>query len=447
MLIMKRDPTSGRYQVLLHRRGRGLREEYHWGIPGGGLERYERGALGTDGDLNTAIRRRAALRETIEETGRGKLTDLIGSDVSVGAIEGTPIRAMKFKNVLVPEGMKRMVSDSSVTVAVPSQFPVFLYVLDPSLDGPFISHWCPRAMEPCRGEIDEFYDKHGVVYGYKWVDIKHLFATPDRPVHGSSMGMCDFVRKLFVEPQSVIAIRRRIAELDLETLPPSAESVLGGSKIPQGSYVRFQIDSHSKDTIARYVEYLQDSFPGFLSQLSPQAGLGCHPFHITICSSLSRSGSFVCSLLILYLTCTNKIVFTLTLILHPHPYPHTHPHPTLTLIPHSHPHIDWGGVKRHVGSRIHSKILRLHNLGLPRDKDPASRSYRYLSTSFNGNEHGKGDAHTTRSFRSLCGLWNQTFAVNPALQRLVHRERREPAHHYRNLQWRRHCLIPEYARC
>jgi len=54
-------------------------------------------------------------------------------------------------------------------------------------------------------------------------------------------------------------------------------------------YIRFLFDAHTNHTLSELTRFLEQKYPGsFISQLSPEAKLGCHPFHITVCGGLHR---------------------------------------------------------------------------------------------------------------------------------------------------------------
>lgn len=59
--------------------------------------------------------------------------------------------------------------------------------------------WRPRAQPQWRLEMDESYNKHGLVHGYVWVELRRVFEHPGQPVAGSSMGLATFAAKLFVD--------------------------------------------------------------------------------------------------------------------------------------------------------------------------------------------------------------------------------------------------------
>ena len=83
-ILCKRSGSSSEYEVLLQRRGGGLKNPYFWCLPGGTTERAERTVLGAlerkspqetahvREDLRCAVARRVAFREIIEETGGGQ---------------------------------------------------------------------------------------------------------------------------------------------------------------------------------------------------------------------------------------------------------------------------------------------------------------------------------------------------------------------------------------
>ena len=153
--------VNGKYYVLLHRRAAGMRDPFKWGIPGGRIDKYELDTIeenNGNNDLLESIYRRQAFREFIEECGGGSGTNMIGSSFVLGGIEGTNIRATPYNsavncNVLIPDGIKNMTSDPSLTKEICSightarKTKIYLYVMKPDVDEQFVNgDWKPRAM-------------------------------------------------------------------------------------------------------------------------------------------------------------------------------------------------------------------------------------------------------------------------------------------------------------
>lgn len=206
-LLLLRPAINGEgYEVLLQRRGRHLREAFHWGIPGGGYDSPERYALkqNISPSMKWKIGKRAALREFIEECGGGYHPILRREKATVGAIPELEIRSITFEKVLYPPGLGNMISDDSLVscFAVPygscGKFTsVFLYVMRESTDSEFLKEWTPRAIPHYRCEIDESYCHSDCQYGYIWVNLHTLLNKPTKPVESSSQPTCEFVCNIF----------------------------------------------------------------------------------------------------------------------------------------------------------------------------------------------------------------------------------------------------------
>lgn len=206
LLLLKPSANGSGYEVLFQRRGRHLREAFHWGIPGGGFDSPERYALkqNLESSMKWKIGKRAALREFIEECGGGYHSVIERSHVTVGGIPELGINPVTFKNVLFPPGLTNIVSDDSLvrSFAVPygnaGKFTsVFVYVLREETDSAFMNEWIPRAIPHYRCEIDESYSYSDCQYGYLWVNLETILANPLKPVESSSKPMCEFVYNLF----------------------------------------------------------------------------------------------------------------------------------------------------------------------------------------------------------------------------------------------------------
>lgn len=184
LLLVKRDPTDGRLYVLCHRRGKGIREPFHWGIPGGAFEREEKYYLAANdctSELMSGICRRAAIRETIEECGGGDHAVLQPEpSVALPAVQAGGKICLKeavYPNVLLPPALLNIARSNTRScreMRVPygslknKHTTVVVYVMHRVDDAAFFADWSPRAMKQFRGEIDEGYTTDGCVYGQKW---------------------------------------------------------------------------------------------------------------------------------------------------------------------------------------------------------------------------------------------------------------------------------------
>lgn len=183
IVLVKRCPTDGQLYVLCHRRGKHIREPFHWGIPGGGFDREERYTLHSLKDISDELRyqvsRRAALRETIEECGGGDHSQCPARTVAICEISCNGVACISevlFHNVILPPGLLEIIKTprNCRLIDVPygscnaKTTAVVVYVMDPGVDAAFFGDWSPRAMKPFRAEIDETYSEADCIYGQKW---------------------------------------------------------------------------------------------------------------------------------------------------------------------------------------------------------------------------------------------------------------------------------------
>jgi 8-oxo-dGTP pyrophosphatase MutT (NUDIX family) len=207
-LLLLRPAASGEggYEALLQRRGKHLREAYHWCIPGGGYDSVRFVLKNTtDFEIKWKIGRRAALREFIEECGGGFHPTLPQSTHTVGAIPEEQISAVTFRKVLIPPGIVNIVDQEELVTSFSVPYgtagkltSVFCYLMrEGGVDSEFLVDWVPRAIPHYRAEVDEWYDKAGCRYGYVWVSLDAILSDPTHPVPSSSMPLCQFVTNLF----------------------------------------------------------------------------------------------------------------------------------------------------------------------------------------------------------------------------------------------------------
>lgn len=351
---------------------------------GGSIDPIEKQALRSNisNELKQLIIRRTALRETIEECGGGYCTDLENSMKQVFVLKSVPstyIGSIKYRNIVLPPNIFDIIDDPSLTryLEVPfgngGRTNVFVYLIGSELDTTFVDKWIPRATPEYRAEICEDYNKGNCKYGYIWVDISTLMASPQKPFHFSTNPLCEFVSNIFANMQQDLI--RCISELsskfhmlqhakvqdlytgicDMEVddvthqndvvlkdrnaiqltereihsnqqhsqqikvtnepklkapqnnIPPKAqvphqphaahqphslvsESISKATLLPPHTYIRLGLDSSSTRLITHLSSSIQHHCPdgAYFSQLHPQAGLGCHAFHITICSQLKN---------------------------------------------------------------------------------------------------------------------------------------------------------------
>mmetsp|Transcript_21610 Transcript_21610/g.22370 ORF Transcript_21610/g.22370 Transcript_21610/m.22370 type:complete len:371 (+) Transcript_21610:117-1229(+) len=215
------DNNSISYEVLLQRRGKHLREAFHWGIPGGGYDIHERNALRdlnfTREDLQWKISRRAALRETIEECGGGYYnpspSHSSSSDshshsdsnsnniITLHEIEELNIPKVRFSKIKIPPGLLNIIENESLTYGFKVPYgaknktaAIVMYILN---DDESEAEWIPRAIPHFRSEVDEKYSKGNTQFGYVWVNLEDLLLNLSQPVSFSSSPLCAFIFTLF----------------------------------------------------------------------------------------------------------------------------------------------------------------------------------------------------------------------------------------------------------
>lgn len=114
------------------------------------------------------------------------------------------IRSSVIRNTIVPNGLINAILDSNATSPMTVEyFPnghakkmsIYICLLDPSEDGPFISSWTPRALYDARHLIDENYPK--AKYGFIWADLQQLAETPHRPYRPSTQPLISFLHDIF----------------------------------------------------------------------------------------------------------------------------------------------------------------------------------------------------------------------------------------------------------
>ncbi len=181
IVICKRD-MNNRLLVLLHRRSGLVREPFHWGIPGGAFENDERRVIkhkSVPNRIKFCIKRRAALRETVEEAGGGYLVNNNGEvstpkQIFVDGIPEYGIPQLEFDDINLPPSVLKLADINSRTKVLQARYgtdretSVCICVLDPNIDNNYINYWIPRAIPHYRNEIDETYTKGNCIYGYKW---------------------------------------------------------------------------------------------------------------------------------------------------------------------------------------------------------------------------------------------------------------------------------------
>lgn len=210
LLIVKKDRASEEYLALIHRRSNYIREPSHWGIPGGGFDDDEREVIinASNKNLKSLVARRAALRETIEECGGGLAYGVSGKNISIdGIIENRHrIKCKTFRNIVIPPGIVDIANNDDTTELISPSYSnghsnkrtsVFIYLMQPKIDSLYFDAWIPRATPRYRHEIDEGYDSSVCTYGYLWVPINDLIASPHRPIPGSHHPLCEFLKNMF----------------------------------------------------------------------------------------------------------------------------------------------------------------------------------------------------------------------------------------------------------
>eukprot|EP00756_Hemistasia_phaeocysticola_P001099 Hpha_TRINITY_DN10794_c0_g2::TRINITY_DN10794_c0_g2_i1::g.43725::m.43725 len=176
-------------EVLLQRRSSRIHHGNCWTFPGGALDPPEKEIVKSREsrwDEKVAAWRVTALREMVEEAGGGELGDLRPCDASsVGCSS----------SVTLPPGMAGLGRDGSGATAVKddiSNTMYFCYCIHYRHDGAYATNWKPRAIQACRGEVDE---KHKLtVYGYRWDPVEYVIRNPSKPVKDSSAELVKWVK-------------------------------------------------------------------------------------------------------------------------------------------------------------------------------------------------------------------------------------------------------------
>jgi len=208
----------GRFEVLLQRRNRGLKQEFHWCSPGGRLDPAER-ATRDDRTLDVEARlravRRCALREIVEECGGGSCVASTPRtfilDELRHAATGLVDHAAQYVNAVLPPGLFAMVEDHWCVRLLTKGKALelcntFVYLVSDAnaVDAGWAADWRPRARRPWRGEMDEGYapppgSPVEVTHAYAWVGLEHVVATQGLAgvMPGSSMPLVDWDRAWF----------------------------------------------------------------------------------------------------------------------------------------------------------------------------------------------------------------------------------------------------------
>lgn len=227
LLLLKRNPDDqGDYLVLLHRRGRGIREGLQWGITGGAFDFDEQELLHKPSlphHKRWEVYRRAALRESIEEFGGGCVSTgvlEVEHECNLSGIQypnkEVAIQPHYFEKACIPPGLRKIVSCPHLSrgMLVPygkdRYTAVTIYLMHDVNDEDYIRSWTPRAMPNFRFEIDEKYKN--ACYGYRWVSLSHIVSSPKNPVAGSSHGLCQFLFNLFTAQLEELYAKIKILE-------------------------------------------------------------------------------------------------------------------------------------------------------------------------------------------------------------------------------------------
>jgi 8-oxo-dGTP pyrophosphatase MutT (NUDIX family) len=206
-----------------------------WGLPGGSLEAAERAISRdrtVDSDYQWYARRRAVIREAIEEAGDScqgpsfdiTLPELWHADQYSPAVDAT---------TCLPKGMALALDDSQgilirgITPSPPGTF-YFVYLISKTIDGAFFcahsaNPWQPRAQPYCRWENDEAFRGGGCRLGYCWAPLPAVLAAAAAgrpPVRGAAGRLCSWVEAALADAAFAAAVERELALLALLRDPP-----------------------------------------------------------------------------------------------------------------------------------------------------------------------------------------------------------------------------------
>jgi 8-oxo-dGTP pyrophosphatase MutT (NUDIX family) len=219
LLLRQGGPSQdGEMQVLLQRRSANpvKRRPVEWGVVGGSLDPAEKQhSRGADQAGAWYARRRAALREAVEECG-GALAGPPPVTVRLpslpGLYKGCSAMPAINRQCRLPPTLALMADSPHLTAAIahaaqPTWF--FAYLLSPARDGAYCDDsWRPTPEAASAHEVDhtrEQYHRTGggapyvCVDGYMWYSLDRLLASGGK-IDGSSKHMVKWVRHVF-DPQ------------------------------------------------------------------------------------------------------------------------------------------------------------------------------------------------------------------------------------------------------
>ena len=220
VVLVRQGPPEqqGELQVLLQRRSANpsKRRPVEWGVVGGSLDPAEkqRSRAGDRADAWYA-RRRAALREAVEECGGaldGPPPVTVALPPLLGLDKGCPAMPAVHRQCRLPPTLLLMAESPHLTAAIehasqPTWF--FVYLLSPARDGAYCTDsWRPTPETSSAHEVDHTRHEYpraegGAPYvcvdGYMWYSLDKLLASSG-VVEGSSKRMVRWVRHIF-EPR------------------------------------------------------------------------------------------------------------------------------------------------------------------------------------------------------------------------------------------------------
>ena len=181
VLLRRSADADGEVQLLLQRRAAHKGRDVEWGVCGGSLDAAEKQhSKGSDEAAAWYARRRAALREAVEECGgaaEGPPPAVVSLPPLPGLLPGTPPLPAVQREVRLPPTLLRMAELAEVTVPIqhtrqPTWF--FVYLLDLARDGDYCTdRWRPRPERQCAHEVDPRRQEYGggkyvCEHGYMW---------------------------------------------------------------------------------------------------------------------------------------------------------------------------------------------------------------------------------------------------------------------------------------
>ena len=197
LILLRINEANKDLEILLHLRSACVSAGGTWGTIGGGLDQDEKDLIKhtKSEDVAKMVRRRAALRETIEEGGGGKNLMIKEPFTMPSYREGKwELKQHKFSRVCLPKRLFSLHTNESLVTELKDVYfnsHFYFFMTDKQEDGD-ISNWQPRAQRSFRYEINESVAK----YGYIWRPINYIFYSPANVV-GDGRPLTPFLLSFF----------------------------------------------------------------------------------------------------------------------------------------------------------------------------------------------------------------------------------------------------------